>query len=116
MELSGSGRHVALLNLLFLFTAITTNDAIIALAKTTIHDGNSGTVGVGVKVGLDEGAGETEGVAPNLGDGNSDKGTETLTGSISGYLSVRFELMLTWYGVLPMPELSISVALGYLAR
>ena len=85
-------------------------------AGRIIHDGNSGTVGVGLRVGLDEGVGEPKGVTSNTGDGNSDKGTETLTGSSSGYLSVKFELMLTWHGVFPMPESSTSVAFGYLSR
>ena len=39
-----------------------------------------------------------------------------LTGDSSGYLSSTLGLLLTVYEVLPIPELPISVAFGYLVR
>ena len=67
------------------------------------HVGNSGTEGDGVKLG----EGLWFGWVGIVGVG-------TLYCVMSGYLSITTGATLFTYGVLPIPELSISVALGYL--
>ncbi len=71
--------------------------------KRTIHTGNSGTEGVGVAFCVWLGVGWAVTM-----------GLEVLYGFMSGYLSTALEAKLFTYAVLPIPELPISVALGYL--
>jgi len=78
-----------------------------------IANGNSGIEGDGIK--LAEGRGEFEeelGETLEVGKGSSNMAWEMFTSDRSGYLSTTLGLVLTTYGMLPIPELLISVALG----
>ena len=76
----------------------------------TSEAGNSGIEGDGVT--LDEKVGEGLGKTLEDGKGSSKVAWEMFTGDRSGYLSTTVGLILTTYGVLPIPELSTSVAFG----
>ena len=78
------------------------------------------TVGCCVAEGVGEGEGGAirfgEGLCEEIevGKGSSNMVLEMFTGDKSGYLSTTEGLELTTYGMVPIPELPISVAFGYL--
>ena len=66
--------------------------------------------GEGDEIRFGEGLGEEL----EVGKGSSNTAFEMFTGDKSGYLSTTEGLELTTYGMVPIPELLISVAFGYL--
>lgn len=83
-------------------------NSIIGVVSEIVGEGE--TVGGGDELGDSE----TVGDGDRFGEGAPIVGAEMLNGAISGYLSTTLGLALIRYSVSPIPELSISVALGYL--